>query len=183
MKGTAEIQASGRILEGSIETTDDGLVSGEADGSVMSAEAAAAAEIVLSPEAATLTGELGASVNLIEGSISGDLHITPRRVISKAVGTWSWVTGNDSTFELSENWDVGLIVGGELSAQVGAQAGVEGELSHRDGRATAEAGAKIGLGLGVGVKGRVGIAGTDVIGRGIRNAWGGIKSAWNSDWW
>lgn len=182
LTGTLEAQASGSLLEGSIETADDGVLVGEAEGSVVSGDATAKAEVIVNAEQATLAGEVGAEVNLIEGSVSGEINITPRRAVNGTIEAWKWMTGDDVGFRLGENWDVGIMVGGEVSGQVGAQIGAEGEIGYEDGRATAEAGAKIGLGVGVGVKARGGIVGADVIGRGIGNAWSGIKNAWNSDW-
>jgi hypothetical protein len=157
-----EIQASGSFLEGEVSTDDTGLVSAEADGSVVSGEAKLAGEATFSAEEATLSGEVGAEVNLIEGSIGGDIHITPRRIINPGIQLWNWAT-NDDVGELGENWDVGLMIGGEVSGQVGAQIGAEGEVGYSDGRATAEAGVKVGLGLGVGVKARGGLVGLDTL--------------------
>ena len=174
IKGAAEIQANGSFAEGSIESSDEHLIGGKVEGSVVSADATAGGEIVLTPEQATLKGELGAEVNLVEASLDGSISITPRRIANPLINTWNWAFNGDVE-ELSENWDIGIMVGGEVSGQVGAQAGAEAELEYADGRATAEAGVKIGLGLGLGVKAKGGIVGADKI-------WGGITSVWNSVW-
>lgn len=173
-KAGAGAQASGSFLEGKIESDDSGLVAGDVSGSVVSGDAKGDVELVLSPEQATLKGELGAEVNLVEIGAGGDIYITPRRVANPLIALYnSWA--EDDFEELSESWDIGIMVGGEVSGQIGAQAGVDGQVGYEKGRATAEAGAKIGLGLGASVKGRAGLVGLDKI-------WNGIKSGWNAIW-
>lgn len=176
LKGNAHIGTAGSLAEGSIETTDEHLVSAEADGSIVSGEVKAEGEIILSPEEATLKGALGAEVNLIELSAGGDLHITPRRIVNPGIQLWNWAM-EDDVEPLSENWDIGIVLGGEVSGQVGAQIGAEGEIGYSDGRATAEAGAKIGLGVGVGVKARGGLVGVDKVMDALGDAWN-----WATTW-
>lgn len=170
----AGASAGARALTGSVETRDDGLLAGSAQGSALSAEAEAKTEVVLSPEEATLSGKLAAEANLLEAGIGGDLYITPRRIANPVINLYNWATSDDVE-ELGENWDIGIVVGAEVEGSIGAQAGVEGDIGYSDGRATAEAGAKVGLGVGASVKARGGFVGVDKV-------WNGITSAWNSLW-
>ncbi|WP_168769237.1 hypothetical protein [Yoonia maricola] len=163
-------QINGSVLEGEISSDEDLALVGSADGSVLSGEAEASVEAVLSPEEVTLSGKLGGELNVVEGTIGGDLHITPRRIANPLINLWNWST-NDDVEELSENWDIGIMVGAELSGQVGAQLGAEGEVTYEDGRAVAEAGVKAGFGLGAGVKGRGGIVGLDKVANMISSWW------------
>jgi len=174
LNADAGISARAEVLSGSIETSDEELVAMSAEGAVMTAEAEGKAEVVLSPEEATLSGKLAADANLAEVGVGGDLYITPRRIANPAINLYNWATGDDVE-ELGENWDIGIVVGADLEGSIGAQAGVEGEVGYSDGRATAEAGAKIGLGLGASVKARGGFVGVDKV-------WNGITSAWDSIW-
>ncbi len=167
-------KASGSVIEGGVKSNEDNLVSGGAKGSAVSGSAEAKGEVVLKPDQATLGGKLGAEVNLIEGEVSGRIHVTPRRVANPVIHLWNWAT-DDKVPELSENWDIGIMVGGTVSGQVGAQAGAEAKAGYEKGKLRAEAGAKIGLGVGAGVKVEGGVVGVDKI-------WAGAKSAWNWAW-
>ncbi|MEO1455711.1 MAG: hypothetical protein AAFV31_18020 [Pseudomonadota bacterium] len=175
----ADIQGS--VAEGRIGTGEEyadnsqTLATGQAKGSVLSGEAEAKVEAVLNAEQATLGGDLGAEFNVVEGSIDGDLHITPRRVVNGAVRAYNWMFNDDIAEPLDENWDIGIMVGGELSGQVGAQAGAEAHAGYENGKVRAEAGVKVGLGLGAGLKARAGLVGVDKV-------WNGMKSATSSAW-
>ena len=173
---TASAELSGAMAQGSIESVDTGLVAGGLEGSAVSGELVAEgkAEVDLEAGEATLGFELGANVNLVEGGGHGEIYITPRRVVGLGVSAVNWATGSD--YEgLSENWDIGLVVGGDVDGRVGAGLGAEGELAYRNGKATAELGVSAALGLGGDVKVSGGFVGVDKV-------WNGITSAWNSIW-
>ena len=203
LRASGGAQAQGALARGQVGTRGNlaeesqTLATGQASGSAVSGKAEAKGELILTAEQATLGGKLGAEVNLIEGKIEGDLHITPRRVVNGGVDLYNWMFDDDVPELLGENWDVGIMVGGEVSGQVGAQAGAEARAGYEDGKLRAEAGAKIGLGVGAGVKGRVGLVGVDRIVSGARRlgsaAWdgaaagasavgGSIRSGWNWLW-
>ncbi|MER0240056.1 hypothetical protein [Fulvimarina sp. MAC8] len=160
IKGSLKAAAKGSLLEGSIKTNQDGFIRSEASGAVMKAEAEVSTEVVLSPDEQTLTGKVGASANLLQGTWGGEFCYTPRRVVNLGVSLYNWAVSED--YEgLDENWDIGICAGGELSGAVGAQASAEAKAQNKGGKMSAEAGAKIGLGLGAGVKGKGSVIGLD----------------------
>ena len=177
----AGANVEGAVLDGRIGTGEDyadssqTLATGEASGSVISGEAEGEVEAVLTAEQATLGGKLGAEVNVVEGTIEGDLHITPRRVVNGAVRAYNWMFNDDIAEPLDENWDIGIMVGGDLSGQVGAQAGVEGRGGYEDGNLRLELGAKAGFVVGAGVKARAGLVGVD-------KAFNGAKAVASQAW-
>ncbi len=173
---TASAELAGSMAEGSIESVDTGIVAGNLEGSLVSGElvAEAKAEVDMDAAEATLGFELGANVNLAEGGGGGEIYITPRRIYGLGVSTVNWATGSD--YEgLSENWDIGIVLGGDVDGRVGAGLGAEGELAYRNGKATAEVGVSAALGLG----GNVNVSGGFV---GVDKVWNGITSVWNGIW-
>ncbi|MCF1505969.1 hypothetical protein L0F51_19600 [Afifella sp. H1R] len=162
LKLHAGADAEASMMEGSVETNQDGLVRGDARGAVAKADAEATVEVVLSPEEATLGLKLSGSGNIIEGEISGETCFTPRRAANLGVSAYNWIVGED--YEgLGEEWEIGLCVGGEVGLSVGAQAGVEAEAGYKDGTASAEAGAKIGFGVGASAKVKGSAIGVDKV--------------------
>ncbi|WP_405402612.1 hypothetical protein [Paracoccus sp. Ld10] len=174
LEASADAQASAYVAQGQIETADDGLISAEAEGAVLKAEAEAKGEVILTAEQATLGGTLGASANLVEGKVGGEFSITPTRISRAAVSLYNWLYDEDAT-ALSDDWDFGIVINGEVSGAVGAQAEGEAEAGYTNGRLRAEAGAKLGLGVGAGVKVGGGLTGLD-------KAWARIKDGWNALW-
>ncbi|MER0240407.1 hypothetical protein [Fulvimarina sp. MAC8] len=160
LKGSAKASAEAYMMKGSVKTREDGFVKGDASGAVMRASAEASGEVILTAEQATASGKLGASANLIEGKMGGEICVTPRRVSNLAISAYNWSVGDD--YEgLDENWDIGFCVGGEVGASVGAQAEVDGKIGYEKGKASAEAGAKLGLGAGASAKVKGSIMGFD----------------------
>lgn len=174
LEASADAQASAYAAQGKIESADDGLLSGEAEGAALKADAEAQGEVMLTAEQATLGGKLGASANLVEGKIGGEFGITPTRISRAAVSLYNWALDENAT-ALSDDWDFGIAINLEVSAAVGAQAGAEAEAGYKNGKLRAEAGAKLGLGAGAGVKVGGGLTGLD-------KAWARIKDAWNAIW-
>lgn len=149
------------------------MLSADAEGAVLKADAEAGGELVLTAEQATLGGKLGASANLVEGKIGGELAITPTRVTRAAVTIYNFLLDQDAT-GLSDDWDFGITINGEVSGAVSAQAGAEGEAGYKDGKLRAEAGAKIGFGVGGGAKVGVGLTGVDKAGEKLSDVWNSL---------
>lgn len=85
----------GSVLEGSIESDDTGLLGGSGEIAVVSGEAEAKGELVLTTEEATLSGKLGAEVNLIEAGVGGDFYLTPRRIANPVINLLNYaLTGS-----------------------------------------------------------------------------------------
>ncbi|MDO5605869.1 MAG: hypothetical protein Q4G25_11990 [Paracoccus sp. (in: a-proteobacteria)] len=172
----ASVDVKGEIYaaKGEIATRDDLILSGKAEAAVLAAEAEAKGELKLTAEQATLGGKLGASANLVEGKASGEFAITPTRISRAAVSVYNWMFNANAT-PLSDDWDFGIVLNGEISGAVGAQAKAEADAGLKDGDLRFQAGAKLGLGVGAGVKVGGGLTGMD-------KAWGQIKAAWNWLW-
>lgn len=174
LEASADAKASAYSAQGKIESADDGVLSGEAEGAVLKAEAEARGEVKMTAEQATLGGKLGASANLVEGKIGGEFAITPTRISRAAVSIHNWLFNDDAT-ALSDDWDFGIVLNGEVSGAIGAQAEAEAEAGYKKGKLRAEAGAKLGLGAGLGAKVGGGLTGLD-------KAWARIKDGWNALW-
>lgn len=174
LEASADAKASAYAAQGKIESADDGVLSGEAEGAVLKAEAEARGEVKMTAEQATLGGKLGASANLVEGKIGGEFAITPTRTSRAAVSIHNWLFNDDAT-ALSDDWDFGIVLNGEVSGAIGAQAEAEAEAGYKKGKLRAEAGAKLGLGAGLGAKVGGGLTGLD-------KAWARIKDGWNALW-
>ena len=171
VEASADAKASAYVAQGKVASADDGILSGEAEGAVLKAEAEAKGEVTLTAEQATLGGKLGASANLVEGKVGGEFGITPTRISRAAVSIHNWLM-NDNATALGDEWDFGIVINAEASGAVGAQAEANAEAGYKKGKLRAEAGAKLGLGVGAGVKVGGGLTGRD-------KAWAKIKSAWN----
>lgn len=174
LEASADAKASAYAAQGKVKSADDGLLSGEAEGAVLKAEAEAKGEVKMTAEQATLGGKLGASANLVEGKIGGEFAITPTRISRAAVSIHNWLFNDDAT-ALSDDWDFGIVLNGEVSGAVGAQAEAEAEAGYKQGKLRAEAGAKLGLGAGLGAKVGGGLTGLD-------KAWARVKDGWNALW-
>ncbi|WP_146010313.1 hypothetical protein [Acidimangrovimonas sediminis] len=160
LSASAGAKAEAHALEGSIKTRDDMMLGGDAKASALKAEAEAKGEVKLTPEEATLCGKLGASVNLVEAEANGDLTITPRRLANPLIRLYNWAVNEDVT-PLSEDWDIGFVVGAGVNGNVGAGAGASACTSYKKGKWVSELGAKASLGVGAGVKVRAGVVGLD----------------------
>lgn len=161
-------KASAALVAGKVGTAKDGLLKGEASGALMKAEGEASAAFIANPEEVTLSGKLGASANLAEGSLTGEVCVTPMRVLNAASGLYKWMFDKNLD-RLGDNWDIGICAGGEVQAAAGAQAEANAEASYKKGKARLEAGAKLGLGLGGGVKASASLVGVDKAARGVAN--------------
>ena len=126
----------------------------------MEAKGTAKTAIILNPEEATAKLELAGSANIVELKGGGEVCLTPMRAVNGYRSAYNWLFDGDKAM-LSDDWDIGLCVGGELSGSVGAQAGANAEASYQKGKARVEAGAKLGLGLGLGAKVSGGLTGID----------------------
>lgn len=160
LTGELGAEAGARLLKGEVHSNEDALAHGKAEGSLVGASAEAKASVTLTAEEATLKGELGADAHLAEGKIEGTLEITPKRVGDSAIFLWNLATGDDVE-ELSEDYDWGIKLSGEASAQVGASASAEAEATASAQSFGAKAKAKVGLGLGVGLGAGVELTGLD----------------------
>lgn len=174
LEAAADAKASAFVAQGEVSSRADELLVGSAEGAALKAEAEAKGELTLTAEQATLEGKLGASANLVEGKIGGELGITPTRISRAAVSLYNWMFDANAT-ALSDDYDFGIVLSIEGSAAVGAQAEAEAEAGYKDGKLRAEAGAKLGFGVGAGVKVGGGLTGLD-------KAWGRIKDVWNAIW-
>ncbi|MBL3561862.1 hypothetical protein [Rhodovulum sulfidophilum] len=154
--------AKGSLYAGQIsaEANKGGLLSGTGQASYMKASGEATSTVVLNPEEATARLKLAASANVVEVKGGGELCLTPMRVVNGYRSLQNWLfNGHDAM--LSDDWDIGLCLGVEAQAAVGAQAEAGGELSYQKGKARAEIGAKIGAGIGLGANISVGATGVD----------------------
>lgn len=156
----ATAKASYAAAQGKVEVLKDQLLSGSAEGALLKAEAEGEVAFVKNPEEITLTGKLGAKANVVEGTIKGELCVTPTRVGNAGVFLWNKLSGSHQPY-IDDKWDIGVCLGGELQGAVGAQAEGSAEAGVKNGKARAEAGVKLGLGLGGGVKGSAGLTGLD----------------------
>ncbi len=152
--------ASVAVAKGQIKLNEGGLVSGSGEASFMEAKGTAKTAIILNPEEATAKLELAGSANIVELKGGGEVCLTPMRAVNGYRSAYNWLFDGDKAM-LSDDWDIGLCVGGELSGSVGAQAGANAEASYQKGKARVEAGAKLGLGLGLGAKVSGGLTGID----------------------
>ncbi len=109
----------------------------------------------------SIASKIGCSAhNVVEGTIKGELCVTPTRVGNAGVFQWNKLSGSHQPY-IDNKWDIGVCLGGELQGAVGAQAEGSAEAGVKNGKARAEAGVKLGLGLGGGVKGSAGLTGLD----------------------
>ncbi|MFD1881578.1 hypothetical protein [Paracoccus pacificus] len=156
ISGTAEAYA----LKGNATMNKDGLVSAEAEAAVLRAQAEGKGEVKLTAEEATLTGKLSASANVVEGKIGGEIALTPTRITRGAAKLINRLF--DTNLEgLNDDWDFGIVLNGEVSGAVGAQAEAHAQGGYKKGKLRAEAGAKLGLGVGLGAKAGGGLTGLD----------------------
>lgn len=174
LEAEAKAAASAYVAQGEVSSKEDELLVGSAEGAALKAEAEAKGEAIFTAEQATLGGKLGASANLVEGKIGGELGITPTRASRAAVTLYNWLFDQNAT-PLNDDWDFGIVLNAEASGAVGAQAEANAEAGYKKGKLRAEAGAKLGLGVGAGVKVGGGLTGLD-------KAWARIKDGWNWLW-
>lgn len=156
----ASAKASYAAAQGKVELLKDQVISGSAEGALLKAEAEGEVAFVKNPEEITLSGKLGAKANVVEGTIKGELCVTPTRVGNAGVYLWNKFSGSHQPY-IDDKWDIGLCLGGELQGAVGAQAEASAEAGVKNGKARAEAGVKLGLGLGGGAKASGGLTGLD----------------------
>lgn len=148
------------VAQGKAAFNKDGLVSGTGEAAFMKAEGEAKVAIVVNPEEATLTGKLGASLHLAEIKGGAELCLTPTRVHNGIATAYNWLVDGNLA-KISDKWDIGICVGGDLSASAGVGAEGSAQAAYKNGKARAELGIKGSLGLGAGAKVNAGFTGVD----------------------
>lgn len=146
--------------EGKADFLKDQLLSATAEGAVFKGKLEGEAAFVANPEEITLGLKLAGRANVVEGSLKGEVCLTPTRGGNAAIKAWNWAFDEQNTL-LTDDWDIGICFGGELQGAVGAQAEAGAEAGYKDGKARAEAGVKLGLGVGGGAKLSGGLTGLD----------------------
>lgn len=153
-------KASAAAAQGKVEVLKDQVISGAAKGAVLKGELEGEVAFVGNPEEVTGTLKLAAKANVIEGSVNGELCLTPSRVGNPVIKAWNWLFEEHNQL-IEDKWDIGVCLGGELQGAVGAQAEASAEAGVKKGKARAEVGAKLGFGLGGGAKVSGGLTGLD----------------------
>ena len=149
---TAGAEASAGIAgaKGQLQgSTARGMLSGKAEGEVLSASAKAGASLSAGAEGLKGSAEAGAEAVLAKGSAGGEVRITPKTMYDNSIGR---VTGT----ELPKSWDKGLVVGATGEAGIGAAAKAKGEIVAKAGEWSMTGEAKAGAGPMLGGKLKIG---------------------------
>lgn len=136
----------------------------------MKGEAEAKAQVILSPEEATLTGKLGASLNVVEANAEAKGCFFPYRFVNGHIDVVNYFSGANHG-KLDDSWKIGLCATAGGQVAVGAQAEASATGGYKNGNAGFETQVKLGLGPGAGLKFGAEVSGLDKMGKKI------------SDWW
>ncbi|MEN3793409.1 hypothetical protein [Fulvimarina sp. MAC3] len=154
-KGGASANAS--FLTWKNKLKGDGIVPAEAglDVAVVKAEAKAGGEATVNfaEGEATLKGELGAEVTLVEIETNGKVTVIPTRLVDSAcdhtwLGSWDW-SKELCEVVATDEYDYGVVLGGAAGGNIGVGGKAEGGLERKNGHFKASGKAKIAAGLGL----------------------------------
>lgn len=148
--GSASVSVAQGQLKG---TLPGGLASGTAKGEVLSASANADARVFYDAGNVGAKASVGAEANLIKGSVGGEVVLTVKTMYDSTAGAlFGMFDRTKHLAEAPEYLDVGVVVGAEVEAGIGAAASAEAEGSIGTKGAKGSASAKLGAGPQVGVK-------------------------------
>ena len=154
-KGGASANAS--FLTWTNKLKGDGIVPAEAglDVAVVKAGAKAGGEATINfaEGEATLKGELGAEVTLVEIEANGKVTVIPTRLVDSAcdhtwLGSWDW-SKELCEVVATDEYVYGVVLGGAAGGNIGVGGKAEGGLERKNGHFKASGKAKIAAGLGL----------------------------------